>query len=51
MGAWTQNLPQNVGTCPGRHLQLIARNFVFEIFRGEPPTPYKRPLDAYERYG
>ena len=35
MGAWTKNLPKNVGTCPGHHLQLIAQNLVFKIFRGE----------------
>ena len=40
LGAWTQNRPQNVGTYPDHHLQLIARNLVFEIFRGElPPSP------------
>ena len=41
MGAWTKNLPKNVGTrlSPGHHLQLIARNLVFKIFRGEPPAP------------
>ena len=37
MGAWTKNLSNHVGTFPGHHLQLIAWNLVFEIFRGEPP--------------
>ena len=37
MGAWTKKLPKNVGTCPGHHLQLIARNLVFEIFRVNHP--------------
>ena len=37
LGAWTKNLPHDIGTCPGHHLQLIARNHFFEIFRGEPP--------------
>ena len=32
MGAWTKNLPKNVGTCPVHLIQLIARNLVFKIF-------------------
>ena len=37
MGALTKNLPKNVGNCPFHHLQLIARNLVFEIFRSKLP--------------
>ena len=37
IGAWTKNLPKNVFTCPGHQPQLIARNIVIKIFRGEPP--------------
>ena len=33
--SWTKNLPKNVGTCLGNHLQLIARNLVFKTFWGE----------------
>ena len=40
-----KNLPKNVGACPGHHLQLIARNIVFKIFRGEPP-PLKTWLNV-----
>ena len=32
---WTQNNPQNVGTCPGLPLQLLARNPFFQIERPE----------------
>ena len=38
IGAKTQNLPQKVGISPGHRLQLVARNHVFEIFRGETQT-------------
>ena len=39
-GTWTQNCSQEyVGACPGHHLQLIVRNLVFGIFKGEPPPP------------
>ena len=41
MGAWTKYLPKNVGSCPGHHHQLIARNLVFEIIRGESPLIHK----------
>ena len=39
--AWTQNHPQNVGTCPGLPLQLLAQNHVFQVDRPEPPFPLK----------
>ena len=32
-----RQLPKNVGSCPGHHLELIVRNLVFKIFRGDPP--------------
>ena len=49
-GAQAQNRPQNVGTFPGHDLQLIARNHVFETFRGElPPPPFKGPFSAFVR--
>ena len=35
---WTQNYPQNVRTCPGLPLQLLARNTFFQSDRPEPPT-------------
>ena len=35
--AWTQNHPQNVGTCPGPRIQPLAQNRVFQVERGEPP--------------
>ena len=41
MGAWTKHLPKNIGSCPGHHHQLIARNLVFEIIRGESPLIHK----------
>ena len=33
---WTQNYPQNAGTCPGLPLQLLARNHFFQSDRPEP---------------
>ena len=39
---WTQNYPQNVGTCPGLPLQLLARNPFFQSDRPEPPLIYEK---------
>ena len=33
---WTQNYPQNVGTCPGLPLKLLARNHFFQSDRPDP---------------
>ena len=38
---WTQSYPQNVGTCPGLPLQLLAWNPFFQIDRPETPPPPK----------
>ena len=35
--AWSQNSPQNFGTCPGLPLQLLAQNRVFKNDMPEPP--------------
>ena len=35
---WTQNYPQNVGTCPGFTLQLLAGNPFFQSDRPDPSS-------------
>ena len=46
--SWSSPAP-NFGTCPGHHLQPIARNLVFEIFQGSnPPPPYKAKHVLFE---
>ena len=42
---WTQNYLQNVGTCPGRPLQLPTRNNFFQSERAQ-PTPPPPPLNS-----
>ena len=41
----TQNYLQNVGTCPGRPLQLLTRNHFFQSERPEPPLIYIMKLE------
>ena len=45
---WTQNYPQNVGTCPGLPLQLLARNF-FSKVRGLNAPYIKRYVSRMTR--
>ena len=41
---WTQNYPQNFGTCPGLPLHFLARNHFFQSDRPEPPPPPKSKI-------
>ena len=40
---WTQNYPQNVGTCHGLPHQPLARNTFFQSDRPDPPPPPPPP--------
>ena len=39
MGSIARMDLQNVGTCPGRPLQILTRNHFFQNERPEPPPP------------
>ena len=45
--AWSQNSPQNFGTCPGLPLQLLAQNRVFKNDMPETPPPIDENRDGF----
>ena len=48
-GRMDQNLFQDVGTCPGHHLQLIARNYLAKILKNTGELAFLLFSESYRR--